>query len=166
MQSGKILDIEPFFVDCIKIPGLQNVPLRTLGRVMIAPSVIGVHHRILYTNLHHLWSGLTSPSWQLLWHYGPCTISCNSRFVGISWYMIMYIIESIERMQNIFVRKWLWVSGSLTDVALYPHETPCPLPFRSLVTLFQSTKVISHLQLQYSKDDQVKSTLTGHKGLR
>ena len=41
--------------------------------------------------------------------------------------------------------------------------TPCPLPFRSLVTLFQTTKVTSHLQLQHSKDVQVKSTLSGHK---
>ena len=33
MQRGKVLDIEPFFVDGTKIPGLQKEPLRTLGRV-------------------------------------------------------------------------------------------------------------------------------------
>ena len=33
MQRGKVLDIEPFSVDGVKIPGLQNEPLRTLGRV-------------------------------------------------------------------------------------------------------------------------------------
>ena len=74
----------------------------------------------------------------------------------------LYIIESMERKQSIFIRKWLGVSRSLTDVALYSTETPCPLPFKSLVALFKTTKVTSFLQLSHSQDNQVTSCLKEH----
>ena len=58
MQRGKVLDIEPFFVDGTKIPGLQKEPLRTLGRVydcsISDKSAKHSLHIVLYKNSHNL----------------------------------------------------------------------------------------------------------------
>ena len=43
----------------------------------------------------------------------------------------------------------------VTDVALYAKGLPCPLPFRSLVHLFKSTKVTSHIQLVESTHPEI-----------
>ena len=165
MQRGKVLDIEPFSVDGVKIPGLQNEPLRTLGRVYDCSindksATKDLVNRFISSLIKLDKSKLTA--FMKLWGLHNL-LQFQIRWDFMIYEIPMSIIEKMERKQNIFVRKWLGVSRSLTDVALYSRETPCPLPFRSLVTLFQTTKVTSHLQLQHSKDTQVKSTCTTQK---
>ena len=65
-------------------------------------------------------------------------------------------IKKLEMKLNKMIRKWLGVSKSLTDVALYCQEVPCPLPFKSLGSLFKTTKTNMLLQLKDSKDPQVR----------
>ena len=64
-------------------------------------------------------------------------------------------MERIEKSINKFVRLWFGLSKSLTDIALYSKQVPCPLPLTSLVAMYKSTKVNSHLQLRYSADKEV-----------
>ena len=42
------------------------------------------------------------------------------------------------------------------DVALYSKDSPCSLPFRSLVELFKETKVGSEIQLRESAHQEVR----------
>ena len=74
----------------------------------------------------------------------------------------MSLIEELERKQNTYLRKWLGVAQNLSDVCLYSDIVPCPLPLRSLVSLFKSTKVSSFMQLLYSNDEQVKTCARPH----
>jgi hypothetical protein len=69
-------------------------------------------------------------------------------------------IEGLERTLNVFIRQWLGVAKCLTDVALYSKGSPCPLPFTSLVHLFKTTKVNSHIQLMGSAHPEVVENVT------
>ena len=163
--KGKVLDVEPFQVDGVKIPGLHKEPLRTLGRVFDftisdKESIKDLRNKFVSSLIRLDKSKLTA--FMKLWALH------NLLQFQIRWDFMIYeiplsIIESMERKQNIFIRKLLGVSRSLTDVALYSSNTPCPLPCKSLVSLFQTTKVTSFLQLAHSQDNQVTSCLKQHK---
>ena len=78
----------------------------------------------------------------------------------IRWDFMVYefapsFIKKIERQQNIFLRKWLGLHRNLNDIALCSKDVPCPLPFESLVELFNKTMVGSLEQLTNSTDAQV-----------
>ena len=77
--------------------------------------------------------------------------------------ILITFIEALEVKQNVFARKWLGLPKSTSDVALYSKMVPCPLPFKSIVTLFKETKVGSYLQFQYSKNSQITRTLRAHR---
>ena len=164
MLKGKVLDVEPFSVDGIKIPGLHKEPLRTLGRVFDCSitdkeSIKGLQNKFVTSLIKIDKSRLTA--FMKLWALHNI-LQFQIRWDFMIYEIPLYIIESMERKQSIFIRKWLGVSRSLTDVALYSTETPCPLPFKSLVALFKTTKVTSFLQLSHSQDNQVTSCLKEH----
>ena len=66
-----------------------------------------------------------------------------------------HLLKKLEKQQNICLHKWLGLHRSLTDIALYSKDVPCPLPFESLVELFKKTKFGSPEQLTNSTDFQV-----------
>ena len=51
-----------------------------------------------------------------------------------------------------FLKKWLNIHHSTTNMCLYSSTSSCPLPLRSLTSILKSTKVSGHLLLRESAD--------------
>ena len=51
-----------------------------------------------------------------------------------------------------FLKKWLNIHHSTTNMCLYSSTSSCPLPLRSLTSILKSTKVRGHLLLRESAD--------------
>ena len=165
IKRGEVIKVEPFSVDGDIIPGLHNKPLRTLGRffdwfISDKYSITKLQDKFTDSLVKLDKSLLTGfmKAWALT-HVVVCQVQWDFMIYEIS----ITIIESLERKQNVYLRKWLGVAKCLTDVALYSKSVPCPLPLKSLVSVFKTTKVGSFLQLLYSKDDQVSNTSLCHK---
>ena len=76
-------------------------------------------------------------------------------------------VEKVGMTISKYIRRWLGIHRSFSTVGLYSKNSPCPLPFESLVDLFKTTKVTSHLQLLGSSHQEivtnVKPSYTGKK---
>ena len=160
LNRGKPVELEPFCVDDEWIPCLQREPLKTLGRVYDVKLDDAESRKELRTvalqYLRNINKSLLS-GFQKVW------ILQNLLVAKIQWQLMMYEIslswvEELERSFSKHIRKWLGVSKSLTDVALYCKQTPCPFPFHSLVGTFKNTKANMFLQLSESKDEQVRNS--------
>ena len=65
---------------------------------------------------------------------------------------------TLEQKVSTFIRKWLHLPKSTSNVCLYGSCSPCPLPIRSLTSILKSAKISGHLLLRDSKDPLVSST--------
>ena len=76
-------------------------------------------------------------------------------------------VERLEPRISKYIRKWLGFHPTISSLALYSKDSPCPLPFTSLSSLYKTSKTSSYLQLRDSKDTIVASSVptvaTGHK---
>ena len=80
----------------------------------------------------------------------------------IQWSLLIYEIpishaSFLEKKISNFIRKWLNIHSSTTDISLYSLISPCPLPTKSLTSILKSWKISGHLLLQDSKDLLVSS---------
>ena len=164
MKRGKLQKVQPFFVDGVVIPGLQEKPLRTLGRFFDLSIDDKDSRTTLFDNFcNGLWkldkSSFTGfmKAWAL--HH---VLIRQVEWDFMIYEMSLQWVEALQRKMNIFTRKWLGVARNLSNVALYSNQVPCPLPFKSLITLFKKTKMRSYLQLCDSKDEQVSFTAKPH----
>ena len=75
--------------------------------------------------------------------------------------------EKLEQRVSRFIRKWLGFHPTISSLALYSKDSPCPLPFTSLSSLYKTSKASTYLQLRDSKDPIVSSSIpalaTGRK---
>ena len=157
IQNGRSVDEEPFSVGGVVIPSLQSKPLRTLGRDY-TPAVNDLWAKDM------LEKKVTSGLKQLNKSQAKGTMKLwamhHILLQQVRWDLMVYdlpltFIEGLEKQFNKRIRQWLGVARCLTDVALYAKGSPCPLPFVSLVHLFKSVKVTSHLQLLESSHSEV-----------
>ena len=90
----------------------------------------------------------------------------------VRWPIMIYdipisIVEKLEQHISKHIRKWLGFHPTLSPLALYSKESPCPLPFTGLTSLFKTSKASSLLQLRDSKDPIVSTSVpsldTGRK---
>ena len=90
----------------------------------------------------------------------------------VRWLIMIYdiplsFVEKLEQRISRFIRKWLGFHPTISSLALYSTESPCPLPFTSLSSLFKTSKTSSYLQLRDSKDPVISSSVpaveTGRK---
>ena len=56
-----------------------------------------------------------------------------------------------------FIRKWLNIHSSTTDISLYSSISPCTFPIKSLTSILKSSKISGHLLLRDSKNPLVSS---------
>ena len=80
----------------------------------------------------------------------------------IQWSLLIYGISIshasfLEKKISKFIRKWLNIHSSTTDISLYSLISPCPLPIKSLTSILKSSKISGHLLLRDSKDPLVSS---------
>ncbi|XP_071153477.1 uncharacterized protein [Mytilus edulis] len=78
------------------------------------------------------------------------------------WPLLVYdvpmtTVEGMERISNIYLRRWLGVPCSFSSVGLYSLGNKLQLPLKSITEEFKVTKVRQHLTLKNSRDEKVRS---------
>ena len=150
-------------------PSIHKKPLKTLGRIfdgtlndrkareeleVKVKEGLRLIDRSLFTGVMKLW---------ILHHV---------LVPKISWHLMIYEIpvswvERLEVKISKHIRKWLGVGKMLNRSALYCKEVPCPLPVKSLVSIFKTTKTNALMQLKQSSDKLVAENIpelkTGRK---
>ena len=58
-----------------------------------------------------------------------------------------------------YIRKWLKIHHSTTNICLYSSTSPCPLPIKSLTSILKAAKVSGHLLLRDSLDPIVNTSV-------
>ena len=81
----------------------------------------------------------------------------------IMWPLTVYEVamshvEAMERKINNYVKKWLGVPRSLTNIAIHSRCTKLKLPVHSLVEEFKVAKARSFMTLRDSEDPVIKNT--------
>ena len=157
IKTGLVQKIEPFNVSGTTIPGLHNKTLKTLGRVFDCSITDRAAKELLLSKFE---SSLTKIDKSLFTGFMKTWTLNHILIPQIQWDIMIYdvplkLVELLERKQSVFIRKWLGLAKHLSDVALFSNDVPIPLPVKSLVGIFKSTKVGSFLQLKYSRDEEV-----------
>ena len=67
----------------------------------------------------------------------------------------MSVVFKLEQKISSYIRKWLNLHHSLTNIALYSSISPCPLPLKSLSKVLKEAKVSGHLLLRDSQDQAI-----------
>ena len=60
--------------------------------------------------------------------------------------------SNLEKKISTYIRKWLRLHESTTNISLYSSCSPCPLPVKKLTALLRSSKISGHLLLRDSQD--------------
>ena len=169
IQKGRSLDIEPFSVGSEVIPALQRKKLRTLGRVYdssISDRRCKEELKLKVAGGLKMLNKSHARGYMKLWALHHILLP------QVRWDLMVYeipvsFVEKVGGMISKFIRRWLGISKNFTNVGLYSRNSPCPLPFQSLVDLFKTTKVTSHMQLVGSSHrevvENVKPSDTGRK---
>ena len=77
---------------------------------------------------------------------------CTSSSLEYSGLFLLLIYEIpishasfLEKKISNFIRKWLNIHSSTTDISLYSLISPCPLPTKSSTSILKSSKISGHL---------------------
>ena len=169
IKAGRSMNVAPFKVRGEDIPSIQNNPVKSLGRVIDGSLTDRKSRDELFKKVV---DGLRLIDKSFL--TGVMKLF-SYQFVflqRICWPLMIYEIplswvEALEPKINKYLRKWLGLHKSLSSVALYCKDTPCPLPLSSIVTEFKKRKAGAYLQLKESSDitvsENVPSLYTGRK---
>ena len=81
----------------------------------------------------------------------------------IQWPLLIYevsisVASRLEQKVSSFIRKWLHLHHSTTNICLYSSSSPCPLPIKSLTSILKSSKISGHLLLRDSQDPLVSGS--------
>ena len=89
----------------------------------------------------------------------------------IQWSLLIYDISIshasfFEKKISKYIRKWLNIHSSTTDLSFYSLISPCPLHIKNLTSILKSSKSSGHLDLRDSMDHLVSSVcpnlISGH----
>ena len=169
IKSGRSMNVAPFTVRGEVIPSIQSNPVKTLGRIIdgsltdrksrgelfkkVVDGLVLIDRSVL-TGVMKLFT------YQFVFLYRICWPLMIYE-IPLSW------VEDLEPKINKFLRKWLGLHKSLSSVALYCKDTPCPLPLSSIITEFKKRKAGAYLQLKESRDSTVSENVpnlyTGRK---
>ena len=67
--------------------------------------------------------------------------------------------NKLEQFTSVYIRKWLKIHHSTTNICLYSSTSPCPLPIKSLTSILKAAKVSGHLLLRDSLDPMVNTSV-------
>ena len=158
LKQGKVSQDEPFEVNGQVIPGVQNNPVKFLGRIIngdLNDKQAGVS---LETSLKR-WLTLLDKC--VLTGVMKCWCYNHLILPRIQWQLMIYdiavsFVKRLETVVSRFLRKWLGVSRNLSTVALYCKQAILQLPLVGLTETVKKTSVNSLLQLRASSDKVVK----------
>ena len=156
------MDVQPYYeVDGLAIMSIQKKPVKMLGRWIRGElsdrrSRLELEER--FTEGMKLVEKSLITGIMKLWIYQHLSIP------KLGWMLMIYEIpvswiEKLEVSANGYIKKWLGVSKTLSTVALYCKDSPCPLPVSSLVTEYKNRKATSLVQLQQSPDKLISENV-------
>ena len=141
------------------IPSIHSSPVKFLGRLIDGTlsdrkAIVELEeklsgclksiHKSYFTGSQKLWflQHLVIPrvQWPLLIY--EVSISCAS---------------SLEKHISVYIRKWLKIHPTITNLSFYSPLSPCPLPLKPLTAVLKSSKISGHLLLRDSIDPLVSS---------
>ena len=141
------------------IPSIHAMPIKFLGRVINGSlsdrnSVQELKDK-LSEGLKIIHCSPHSPS-QKLW------ILQHLLLPRIQWPLMIYEISSsvalsLEQTVSKFIRTWLKLPKMMSSIALYSKHSPCPLPIKSISSIFKAAKISGHLLLRDSHDPSISS---------
>ena len=168
IKKGKSLNSSPFCVSepsnptdfSLFIPSIHSMPVRFLGRI-IDGSI--TDRKSVDELAEKLSDGLKiidkSPfkGTQKLW------ILQHLLIPRIQWPLPIYevpmsVAMRLEQKVSTYIRKWLHLHQSTTNLCFYSSTSPCPLPINSLTSILKSCKITGHLFLRDSKDPLVAAS--------
>ena len=164
---GKSMNTTPFYVTepstpsdfTNYIPSIHSVPVKFLGRIINGSltdrNSINELQQILVLGLNII-NKSSFKGTQKLW------ILQHLLIPQIQWSLLIYEISIshasfLDKKISKFIRKWLNIHSSTTDISLYSSISPCTLPIKSLTSILKSSKISGHLLLRDSKDPLVSS---------
>ena len=82
----------------------------------------------------------------------------------IQWPILIYeaptsLAFKLEQKASVYIRNWLKLYKSITNLLFYSSASPCLLPIRSLTSVLKSSKIIGHILLKYSQDSPVSNSV-------
>ena len=168
LLKGKCKEIK-FSVSTNKIPTIREKSVKSLGCCYSLPLTDW-----------HCWQNLRKQLQDGLHSIDKCDLINKDKiwciYFGLipklAWPLQIYEVsltkvETMERLISKFIKKWLGVPNSLTNVALYSSSTKLKLPTLSLVQEYKLGKTWLFQMLHDSGDPLVKnaqpSMITGRK---
>ena len=95
---------------------------------------------------------------------GTCKLWILHRLLipRVKWPLMIYEVPmsraiKLEQRVSTYIRKWLRLHRSTTDLCVYSRHSPCPLPISSVTSLLKSSNSSAYLQLRDSSDPLVSS---------
>ena len=158
LTRGRLVKSSNFTIAATRIPTVAEQPIKSLGRVYDAS--LGDAKNIVAT-INEAKSGLRSIDMSLLRGVQKCWCYEFMLLPKLLWPLCLYDfpmtrVEVISRMVSKFLRRWLNVPPSLSDIALYGKCTKLKLPFSSVVERFKEGKVRLQLILRDSPDPSIR----------
>ena len=163
INNGKLLHDSPFLVNsesCNEIiPSIHTNPVKFLGRTInaslsdseiIDKFITDITHflvvidKSLHRGVHKVW---------ILHHL----LIPRARWPLLIYEISYSTVFKLEQRISPYVRKWLKLHSSITNISLYSSSSPCPLPLKSLTSILKSCKISGHLLLRDSNDPSVSS---------
>ena len=161
LSSGKLNEEFHFYMYDEPIPSVSEQPVKSLGRWYtkdLKDTSIVRDVKSQLSNGLQMIDRCGLPGKFKLWclKYGL--------YPWIMWPLMMYEVaithvEEMERWISTYIRKWLGVPRSLSNIAFYGHSTMLHLPLTSLIEEFKVTKAHLYMTLRDSEDQVVKDTL-------
>ena len=158
IDKGKVIDISPFSFKGEIIPSIHANPVRFLGRTI--DFTVSDKHSVekFVTEVLSDLKLIDKSS-----HKGIHKVWILQNMLILRWPLLIYeisisVVNCIKHKISSFLRKWLSIHHSTTNICLYSSTSPCPLPFKSLTSILKSTKVSGHLLLRESADKQISKS--------
>ena len=157
--KGRAMNTCPFQINEENIPSIQTTPIKFLGRIIDG----SLSDRKSVEELSDkLKEGLKAIDKSLLSGISKLWVMQHILIPRIQWSIMIYEIPisnitSLEASVSVYIRKWLGLHKSISNISLYSKNSPCPLQITSLSSVFKSTKANAFLQLRDSKDPLVSS---------
>ena len=157
--KGRAMYTCPFQINEENIPSIQTAPVKFLGRVINGSLSDRKSIEELSDKLR---DGLKTIDKSLLLGTSKLWVMQHLLIPRIQWSIMIYEIPmsniiSLEASISVFIRKWLGLHKSISNISLYSKNSPCPLQITSLSSVFRSAKANAFLQLRDSKDPLVSA---------
>ena len=147
IDKGKVIDISPFSFKGEIIPSIHANPVRFLGRTI--DFTVSDKHSV-EKSVTEVLSGLKLIGKSSHKGIHKMWILQNMLIPRLRWPLLIYkisisVVSFIEHKIYSFLRKWLNIHHSKTNICLYSSTSSCRLPLMSLTSILKSTKVSGHL---------------------